>query len=41
MIDAAAAKGVDCLKPAEEISIGDLEKALTFAKERSNLATPC
>jgi kynurenine formamidase len=31
VIDAAAAKGVDCLAPAEEISIADLEKALALA----------
>jgi kynurenine formamidase len=32
VIDVAAAKGVDCLEPAEEISIADLEKALAYAK---------
>lgn len=32
VIDVAAAKGVDCLQPSEEISIADLEKALAYAK---------
>jgi kynurenine formamidase len=32
VIDVAGAKGVDCLKPAEEIAVADLEKALDHAK---------
>lgn len=31
VLDVAAAKGVDCLKPAEEISVADLEKALSLS----------
>jgi kynurenine formamidase len=32
VLDAAGAKGVDCLKPAEEISVEEIEKALDYAK---------
>jgi kynurenine formamidase len=37
VVDVAAAKGVDCLQPAEEISVADIEKALalTGAKVRA------
>jgi kynurenine formamidase len=37
VVDVAAAKGVDCLQPAEEISVADMEKALalTGAKIRA------
>ncbi|MBR1125152.1 cyclase family protein [Bradyrhizobium lablabi] len=31
ILDVAAAQGVECLKPAEEISVGDLERALAFS----------
>ena len=31
VLDVAGAKGVDCLKPAEEISVQDIEKALAHA----------
>jgi kynurenine formamidase len=32
VLDVAGAKGVDCLKPAEEITIPDIEKALAHAR---------
>ncbi|MFZ5733304.1 MAG: cyclase family protein [Pseudomonadota bacterium] len=32
VIDVAGAKGVDCLKPAEEISVDDLKRALDHSK---------
>jgi len=31
VVDIAGSRGVDCLKPAEEISIADLEQALAYA----------
>ncbi len=31
VLDVAAAKGVECLKPAEEISVPDLERALSHS----------
>src|ERR1700754_1593049 len=32
VLDAAGAKGVDCLKPSEEITVPDIEKALAHAR---------
>lgn len=32
ILDVAAVKGVDCLRPAEEVSVDDLEKALVLSR---------